>query len=147
MGFIQKIGQILGIGTAIIGFLFLAIGIATLFDEKLPETSTMIMMFVLGIFLLISGIILYRKSSQNLKQINSRQLENEIIKVANSLQYKGKITVTDVVIATGKSLETIKQELEKLHIKGVFDINLTDNGAIVYQLRGYATSTDKHHAV
>jgi len=58
--------------------------------------------------------------------------DSEVIKLAASAG--GKLTAAYLCMKSGISVDKAKELLEELQSKGVFDIQVTDNGAIVYEL-------------
>lgn len=67
-------------------------------------------------------------TSTSNKNIN----DSDVIKLAANAG--GKLTAAYLCMKSGVSIDRAKDLLEDLQTKGVFDIQVTDNGAIVYEL-------------
>lgn len=67
---------------------------------------------------------------ENKKETNESK-ENKILKIAK--KYNGRITVTQVALETDLSLEEAEKMLKDLVRKGYVNMNVNDNGVIIYE--------------
>lgn len=72
------------------------------------------------------------KKSSSHNQKNNDINDSEVIKLA--AKSNGKLTTAALSMKAGISVDKAQELLNKLQDKGVFEINVTDNGAIIYQL-------------
>jgi hypothetical protein len=61
-----------------------------------------------------------------------RLSDSEVIKIA--VEAKGRLTATLLCLKAGISIDESQSVLERLHLKGVFDMQVTDSGSIMYIL-------------
>ncbi len=80
-----------------------------------------------------------RRALENAQEIDyhfsyapSKLSDGEIISIA--VDSDGKISPTSLCVKAGISIDESQALLERLHAKGVFDIEIKDNGSIVYLL-------------
>jgi hypothetical protein len=62
----------------------------------------------------------------------SRLTDSEVIKLA--VETKGKLTATLLCLKAGISIDEAQATLERLQLKGVFDLQVTENGSMLYVL-------------
>lgn len=102
------------------------------------------LLVLLGVVPFITGWWLLRKTSKQSREFQERRLQVRIMELA--LQKRGMLTVPEVAMKLRISIDEAEQRLVYLQNKGVFELQLTDNGIIVFQLLNYNTLEDKQKA-
>ena len=78
------------------------------------------------------------------KQIAPAVKEQQILALAAGMG--GRITVSEVALRSGLSIDESQIELDQMVTKGVAEIFITDDGAQVYHFAGLLTESEREAA-
>ncbi|MCU0393701.1 MAG: hypothetical protein MUE81_21525 [Thermoflexibacter sp.] len=132
----------LGFASLLIGMFFLISGI-TIFIKG--ETNTgLIVGGLFGLFPTSVGIWLLNWAFKEANKHDEQILAKFIIKTA--IAQHGKITPTEVALASDFSIEEVKQELDLLYTQGLFDLQLSEEGITVYHYKEMLSIESKKNA-
>lgn len=111
-------------------------------EESLAFDITMAVIFGLGP--IIGGIFLWKAGSKKRRKYSTHKQETILLKIAQ--QKNGMLSVADVAIALEMTTEDAKHLIDKLYYKGVFELQITDNGATLYKLVNFSSDEDRSTA-
>ncbi|WP_299461476.1 hypothetical protein [uncultured Microscilla sp.] len=80
-------------------------------------------------------VYLLRQGKGSLNHFSKKHLhltDAEVLSAA--IEHNGELTLTRLCVATGSNIDIARKKLEELHLKGVFELEVTNNGVIVYVL-------------
>ncbi|GEM_PF-6649916 len=77
------------------------------------------------------GIALHHFRKQHQLE-QSQELEQHVLELFTV--YQGQMSLAQMAMALKLPIETIEEEMNRLQSKGVLEINLTENGAVVYKI-------------
>ncbi|EAY30627.1 hypothetical protein [Microscilla marina] len=75
------------------------------------------------------------KEAGSLSHFSKKHLhltDAEVLSAA--IEHSGSLTPTRLCVATGSSIDVAQKKLEELHLKGVFELEVTNSGVILYVL-------------
>ncbi|MCS6834200.1 MAG: hypothetical protein NZ521_11545, partial [Flammeovirgaceae bacterium] len=104
-------------------------------DKKIQEdiSGYLVILLFIGIIPMSIGVFFLKKASKKEKKIREEEIEVTLVQLAHSK--KGEISAHDVVMHMKITTEKAKQMLEDLYLKGIFDIEVTDDGNVKYRLK------------
>lgn len=117
------------------GAFWTLIFLIALTDKKIQEDvgSYILALFLLGLLPLAIGIFFLHRANKKEKKHKEDELEVILVRLAH--QKKGELSVHDVVVQLHVPTEKARNMLDSLHIKGVFDMDITEEGSIKYRLK------------
>lgn len=105
-------------------------------DTKSINTgNTIIGLVLIGVIPGFIGYYLYRHAVKHLKTLDTSAFDKQIITLAK--RYRGKLSVSQVVIDTNLSHEKVKEILDSFVIKGIAEPEATEEGAVEYHFREF----------
>lgn len=110
--------------------------------EEIRTGLTVALLF--GIFPLAVGSWFLSWAFKEAKQNNERSLDKTVIALA--IAHGGKITPTEVALQSDCSIEEARIELDLLYTKGLFDLQLSEEGVTVYRYKEMLTIEGKGNA-
>jgi hypothetical protein len=128
--------------SAVIGLFFLVSGMMIMLKEEIRTGLTVALLF--GVFPLIIGSWFLSWAFREARQNDENKLEKIIIALA--VMQGGKITPTEVALQSDYSIEEAEVELDSLYAKGLFDIQLSEEGVTVYHYREMLSTEGKNNA-
>lgn len=136
-------------GWILIGIsLFMLMG---MFNANLPFMTKFVMFFLVvvapgagGGYLLYSGKQQGQDRISNKKRLAQQTLEAEIIQMARKNQ--GRLTVIEVVSQLGIDKNHAEEVLDNLALQKIADVQMTDDGLIVYNFTELHQLSDKHQS-
>ncbi len=131
-----------GAVSAVIGLFFLVLGAMIMLKEEISTGLTVALLF--GVFPLATGSWFLSWAFREAKQNNEKSLDKIIITLA--IGQGGKITPAEVALKSDCSIEEAKNELDLLYGKGLFDLQLSEEGVIVYHYKEMLTIEGKNNA-
>lgn len=95
-------------------------------------------------FPLLLGMFLFISTRLNIKEDKLHKLESDIVRYC---AYKGgKLTVSEVSMRFQMTLTTSKHTLQTMQSNGFFEMEVSENGAVIYRLADLVTDHQKKHA-
>lgn len=128
-----------GVVSAFIGLFFLVSGGMIMLKEEIRTGLTVALLF--GVFPLAIGSWFLSWAFKEAKQNSERSLDKKVIALA--ITQGGKITPTEVALQSECSIEEARIELDSLYVKGLFDLQLSEEGVIVYRYKEMLTTQGK----
>ncbi len=128
--------------SALVGLFFLVSGGMIMLKEEIRTGLTVALLF--GIFPLTVGSWFLSWALREAKQNSGRSLDNTVIALA--IAQGGKITPTEVALQSDCSIEEARIELDLLYAKGLFDLQLSEEGVTVYRYKEMLTIEGKNNA-
>lgn len=135
----MKIDERLTLAVAVLlglfGFVMLAgvlIGVLEGSSRYSPLTN-LLLSFLFGVLPLALSWILYRRVRRGVARRKAEAAEAAVLKAARERQ--GTLTAVDVAADCGMSLEQAQEILDRLHLGGFCEIDVTDAGTVVYRFR------------
>ncbi len=133
MSFRRKITATLMI---IWGMLMVGGSILVIEDEvnnNIFNADIIIILLMLGVLPLFLGVWLLWEGNRNAKATKIAQNQENLLAHARASQ--GKITITEAALVLKKSIAEAKAALDELHAKEIFEIEISQEGALEYVLR------------
>ncbi len=87
------------------------------------------------------GIWLFRKNEKAKIEQDSSKLEIALVRLAN--QKGGTLAIPDVVSGLKVRSSSARKIMEELHVQGVFEVDVTRSGALVYNLVDHSEPVNK----
>lgn len=100
-------------------------------NGKMPEAVDYAILIIFGLIPVGSGIWRLMILNQTTAQLHEHNMDTKIILLAKK---QGKITTLDLVTEFHFTVDNAKKELEDLYAKGVFTVEVGEDGGIYYQL-------------
>lgn len=100
-------------------------------NGKMPEAVDYAILIIFGLIPVGSGIWRLMILNQTTAQLHEHNMDTKIILLAKK---QGKITTLDLVTEFHFTVDNAKKELEDLYTKGVFTVEVGEDGGIYYQL-------------
>ena len=114
------------------GFLITAALIMVIFSDSKDLLTKLILMLFLGFIPILSSWFIYNKLKIKKKVIENTELEQSVLRAAKNRG--GIISPSELALDDGIPLETAKQILDKMQIKGFAMVDVADDGEIVYKV-------------
>lgn len=126
------------------GFLmFSMFFVIEIFNDGFIERHFIIFGIAVALPLLV-GMFLFISTRMNIKRDKLEKLESDIVRFC---AYKGgKLTVPEVSIKFQMTLETSRLRLRTMQENGYFDMEVSENGAVIYKLADLASDQQKQRA-
>ncbi|TAD96634.1 MAG: hypothetical protein EAZ97_13695 [Bacteroidetes bacterium] len=98
-----------------------------------PSLEFVLTPFVLaGLAPLTAGVFGFKHYHEKyLKRIDN-ELESKLLELL--MVHKNNLTIAQIALTTKLPVEDIEKAMDKLHKKGVLEINVSEGGAILYRL-------------
>jgi predicted transcriptional regulator len=128
---IRTIKKTLHIILIIWGVLALAVQFNTL-GEKGFTSNIAFNFILLGLVPIGLGVWLLMRAKNTKEQLNDQVLTNKILKIAQ--ENNGILTPLTLITALNLSVEDAKERLEDLYSKGIFKIEVNEEGGVYYEL-------------
>jgi hypothetical protein len=113
-----------------------------------PSTIFAILLTVglpaVGGFALLSGKLSIGGGSKRVERLRQQTIDAEILRLAT--QQKGRLTALEVATTFALSPETAKANLDSLVSREIADLEITDDGVIVYTFHDAKNIEGKHSA-
>lgn len=109
--------------------------------QKNSLSSDIVVGIMFGVVPLVSGIYLFRKTNKKLEL--SADNKNQVALLQYAKAHQNKITIAEAALCLSCSVAEAKKLLDELQLKSVFEIELTDEGTLVYVLNATLGGTDK----
>ncbi len=110
-------------------------------NRKSSLSSDIVVGIMFGVVPLVSGIYLFRKTSKKLEL--SADNKNQVALLQYAKAHQNKITIAEAALCLSCSVAEAKKMLDELQLKSVFEIELTEEGTLVYVLNATLGGTDK----
>ena len=110
-------------------------------NRKSSLSSDIVVGIMFGVVPLVSGIYLFRKTSEKIEQRADNKNQVALLQYAKA--HQNKITITEAALCLSCSVGEAKGFLDELQLKSVFEIELTEEGTLVYVLNPTLGGTDK----
>jgi hypothetical protein len=101
--------------------------------SKYSPSTNLVLSFLLGVLPLAGGLLLYWGVRRAVAKRKGEEREAAVLRVARERQ--GIVTAVDVAADCGMSLEEAEETLERLHLGGFSEIDVSDAGTVVYRFR------------
>lgn len=131
-----------GAVSAVIGLFFLVSGIMIMLQDEIRTGLTVALLF--GVFPLIIGGWFLSWAFREARQNDENKLEKIVIALA--VMQGGKITPTEVALQSDCSIEEAEVEMDALYARGLFDLQLTEEGVTVYRYKAMLNIGGKDNA-
>lgn len=131
-----------GAVSALIGLFFLVSGIVIILQEEIRTGLTVGLLF--GVFPLAIGSWFLSWAFKEAMQNSRGSLDKTVIALA--IAQGGKITPTEIALQSDCSIEEARVELDLLYTKGLFDLQLSEEGVTVYRYKEMLTIEGKNNA-
>lgn len=115
----------------IAGLIFSALGFSIMLEGDAKTGSMVGSLF--GLLPLSLSIWLIRRILKDAQESKLREVERNII--ATAIQCGGKITLVELTLKFGISIEEAQKELDLLTRKDIFELEISEEGQIVYHLK------------
>jgi hypothetical protein len=99
---------------------------------------------LLGIAPLVTGIVMLAQARKEGRRVRDNKLQAQLMRLA--AQKSGKLTLGEVAMYLQIPIEEAEKKLAFMQSKGIFDLQLTERGAMVYRLIDYASPEEKYRA-
>ena len=131
-----------GAMAALIGLFFILSGAIVMLNE---EFGTGLIIFLLfGIFPLGVGSWFLSWAFKETVKNSEKYLAKKVIQIA--IAQGGKVTPTEVALLSECSIDEAKNELDLLYGKGLFDLQLSEEGITVYHYKEILSAENKNNA-
>jgi len=110
-------------------------------DNDMSVGENIIALLLLGIAPLLTAYFVGRKNSKKRNLKKRHKQESSLLKLAQDKQ--GIISVADVAINLQISADDAKQLIDHLYYRGIFELQITDNGASLYRLVDFSDEKDR----
>lgn len=131
-----------GAMAALIGLFFILSGAIVMLNE---EFGTGLIIFLLfGIFPLGVGSWFLSWAFKEAVKNSEKYLAKKVIQIA--IAQGGKVTPTEVALLSECSIDEAKNELDLLYGKGLFDLQLSEEGITVYHYKEILSAENKNNA-
>ena len=139
-----QIGKVAGILLILMGSVFTSIIFVAIFEEDPKERiSTIGGGIILGVIPLITGLLLWKGSSNGERKSLINKYEREILEAAS--KNEGHLTPTELAMKTDLNIKESKKVLETMQIEGYCELKISPNGAIIFYFRELDKGLDKGH--
>ena len=131
----ERVLQAVAVAVVLFGLFMVVGGIGLLLDPKSPQTkaSSVALIVCLGLLPAIAGVLLFRHTQAAAAERALEAREQLVLQVASA--HQGVLTVAQVAMATGMSLEQAEAVLDRMHHKSFNDKELLDSGEMVYKFQ------------
>ncbi len=135
----MKVGERLALGIAVLigvfGFVMITgVLIGALEGTSKYSASTNLMMTaMLGILPLAVGVFLFWGVRRGVARRKREETEGAVLKAARARQ--GVVSAVDVASDCGMSLDQAQEILDRLHLRGFNEMDVSDSGTVVYRFR------------
>jgi len=109
--------------------------------KKSSLASDIVLGVMFGVVPLVLGIYLFRKTSRKLEV--STDNKNQVALLQYAKAHQNKITIAEAALCLSSSVSEAKKLLDELQLKSIFEIELTEEGTLVYVLNATLGGTDK----
>lgn len=135
----MRIGERLALAVAVLigvfGFVMITgVLIGTLEGTSKYSVSTnLLLSFLLGVLPLAIGVFLFRSIRRAVARREREGTEGAVLKAARARQ--GVVSTVDVAGDCGMSLDQAQEILDRLHLRGFSEMDVSDAGTVVYRFR------------
>ncbi len=113
------------------GLIFSILGISIILKGDIKTGGIVGLLF--GLLPLSLGIWLTTRIVKHLKEKKFREIEKNII--ATAIKHGGSITLVELTLKLDISIEEAQKELDLLTQKDIFELEVNDEGVLVYHLK------------
>ena len=132
MSLMEKIFYVVGVLLVGWGLVFVAGAVLGMLNptSEVSHASYLFAMTLLGIAPGIGGVVLCRKMKQRGHRRQEESRERTMLLLAK--KYQGRLTVAEVAMNTSVSSTEAKEMLDRCHLDGLANIEVSDSGSVVY---------------
>jgi hypothetical protein len=131
----ERLAVVCAVVVGLFGFVMLAGVIIQFFEgtSKYSAFTDVLLSILLGVFPLVGGAALYGRVRRAVARRQREAREAAVLRVARDRQ--GVVTPVDVAADCGLSLEHAKEVLDRLHLRGFNEMDVTDTGTVIYRFQ------------